>query len=188
MNKYEIKLQKRADLGKASTRNLRKQNMVPCEIYGATENLHCFGTYLDFEKGIITPHVYLFQLNVDGKKSQAIIKDVQYHPVTDKILHVDFFAVDDVTPVKVSLPVELTGTSVGVIRGGKLRLVKRKLNVKGALKHLPATVAVDISKLDVSQNIKVAQVQIEGVEFLEPKQTVIVNISASRTTAKTEGK
>ncbi len=187
MNKYDITLQKRADLGKASTRTLRKQDMVPCEIYGATENVHCYGNYLDFEKGILTPHVYLFQLNVDGKKSQAIVKDVQYHPVTDRIIHVDMLAVTDDKPIKVSLPVELTGTSVGVMRGGKLRLVKRKLHVKGLLKNLPTTIKVDITNLDVAQGIKVSQVQIEGVEFLDPKQTVIVNVGASRTTAKTEG-
>lgn len=188
MNRYEIKLQKRSQVGKGSTKQLRNQDMVPCEIYGGTENMHCKGKYLDFEKGIVSPHVYLFDIDVEGTKTTAIVQDVQYHPVTDKIIHVDFLAVNEKKPIKVKLPVELTGTSVGVIRGGKLRLITRKLYVKGLMKDLPPTVKIDITKLDVAHGIKVSDIKVEGLTFLDPKQTLIVKVYASRTTtAETEG-
>ncbi len=186
MKRYEIKLQKRNQVGKSSTKQLRKQEMVPCEIYGASKNIHCQGKYLDFEKGIITPNVYLFDIDADGEKTTAIIKEIQYHPVTDKIIHVDFLAVDDKKPLKVKLPVELVGTSVGVTRGGKQRLITRKLWVKGLLKNIPPTIEVNVSKLDVGQGIKVSDIKVEGLEFIDPKQTLVVNIAASRSTAKTE--
>lgn len=187
MKNYELKLQKRSQLGKGPTKQLRKQDLVPCEIYGTIENSHCFGKYLDFEKGIFTPHVYLFELDVDGQKCSAIIKEVQFHPVTDRIMHVDFLIVDQTTPIKVKLPVELTGTSPGVMRGGKLRQVTKKLHVKGNINSLPSTIKVDISSLDVAQGIKVGNLAMDGIEFLDPKHTLVVSVDASRTTAKTEG-
>ncbi|HPW66889.1 MAG TPA: 50S ribosomal protein L25, partial [Salinivirgaceae bacterium] len=141
---------------------------------------------LDFEKGIVSPHVYLFDIDIEGTKTTAIAQDVQYHPVTDKIIHVDFLAVNEKKPIKVKLPVELTGTSVGVMRGGKLRLITRKLYVKGLMKDLPPTIKIDISNLDVAHGIKVSDVKVEGLTFLDPKQTPIVKVDASRSTAKTE--
>ncbi len=184
MKTFDIKLQVRADLGKKAASDLRKKEMVPCEIYSKKGNIHAHGHVNDFKKGIHTPDVYLFNIDVNGEKVQAIVQAIQYHPVTDHFLHVDFLAVDEATPVKVSLPVELVGSSVGVQRGGKLKIAQRKIKVKGLLKDLPETIKVDVTKLDVGQGIKIEHIQIPNVEFIDSKQNVIVKIAASRTTAK----
>lgn len=184
MKTYEIKLQKRTEIGKKATKKLRKEDLVPCEIYGGAGNIHCYGSYIDFEKSIHTPNVYLFNIDVDGEKRKAIVQGIQYHPVTDRIIHVDFLTVDENKPVKVNLPVELTGTSVGVMRGGKLRPIKRKVRVKGLLANIPATVKVDITKLDVGHSAKISQIKIEGVNFIDPLDAVVVNIGVSRATQK----
>ena len=184
MKTFDIKLQKREDLGKKSASKLRKKEMVPCEIYSKNGNIHGYGHVNDFIKGIHTPNVYLFNIDIDGQKVQAILQATQYHPVTDRFLHVDFLAVDDKKPVKLSLPVELKGSSVGVQRGGKLKLVQRMIKVKGLIKDLPDAVSVDISTLDVGHGVKIEQVNIPNVELTEPKLNVIVKVSASRATAE----
>lgn len=182
MKTFELKLQKRTYLGKKATSDLRKNEMVPCEIYSKKGNIHACGHVNDFIKGMHNPDVNLFNIDVDGEKMQAIVQDAQYHPVTDAFLHVDFLAVDNTTPVKINLPVELIGTSVGVQRGGKLKTVQRKLKVRGLIKDFPETIKVDISTLDVGQGIKIANIQIPGVEFIEPKSNIVVKVMPSRST------
>lgn len=186
MKTFNLSLKKRTETGKSVAKKLRAKEKVLCEIYGNGRNIHCYGDYVPFQKAIYTPDVYLFNLDIEGEKVQAVIQEVQFHPVTDRLLHVDFIEVDQKKPVKVSLPVELTGSSVGVMRGGKLRQLKRKLTVEGLVNALPETIKIDISKLDVGHSLKVADLSIEGIKFLDPKQTVIVNIGASRATQKAE--
>ena len=184
MKTYDIKLQKRSEVGKKATKKVRRDGLVPCEIYGGSGNVHCMGTHIDFEKSIHTPHVYQFNLDMDGEKRKAIVQAIQYHPVTDKILHVDFLTVDDTTPIKIKLPIELVGTAVGVIRGGKLRLIMRKVHVVGLLAELPETIKVDVSRLAVGDSASVSKLAIPGVTFLDPKDSVVVNVGVSRTIQK----
>jgi len=186
MKTFDLTLKKRSETGKKAAKNLRKEEKVLCEIYGNGRNIHCYGDYVPFQKAIYTPHVYLFNLDIEGEKIQAVINEIQFHPVNDKILHVDFIEVVENKPVKVILPVELTGTSVGVMRGGKLRLAKRKLAVEGKINALPETIKIDISKLDVGNSIKVSDLATNDIKFLDPAQTLVVNIAASRATAKSE--
>ena len=184
MKMYDIKLQKRTEVGKKATKKIRRDGLVPCEVYGGAGNVHCFGAHLDFEKSIHTPNVYLFNLDMDGEQRKAIVQAIQYHPVTDRILHVDFLSVDDNSPVGIKLPVELVGTAVGVIRGGKLRPIMRKVHVLGLLADLPETVKVDITRLKVGDSAKISQLSIPGVKFLDSKDSVVVNVGVSRTVAK----
>jgi large subunit ribosomal protein L25 len=158
--------------------------MIPCEIYSKKGNIHGYGHVNDFIKGIHSPNVYLFNIEIYKEKIQAIVQATQYHPVTDNFLHVDFLALDEKKPVKISLPIELTGSSVGIQKGGKLKVVQRKIKVRGLIKDLPDTIVIDISSLDVGQGIKIEQINIPNVELAEPKQNVIIKISASRATTK----
>ncbi|MDD2562980.1 MAG: 50S ribosomal protein L25 [Salinivirgaceae bacterium] len=186
MKTYDIKLQKRTEVGKKATKKIRRDGYVPCEVYGGAGNVHCFGAHLDFEKSIHTPHVYQFNLDMDGEKRKAIVQAIQYHPVTDRILHIDFLTVDDTKLIGIKLPVELVGTAIGVIRGGKLRPIMRKVHVLGLLSDLPETVKVDISKLAVGDSLKIGQLSAPGVTFLDSKDSVVVSVGVSRTIAKDE--
>lgn len=187
MRTFDLQLKNRS-VGRKATRELRRSDLIPCEIYGAGENIHAYGVELDMVRGMHTPHVHLFNLDIEGKKVTAIVQAAQYHPVTDKILHVDFLQVTEDKAVKVNIPVELTGSSVGVIRGGKLRQTKRKLALKGKVADIPETVKIDISGLDVGQSIKVGQIEIPNIEKIDPAQTLVVAVAASRATAKKEEK
>jgi len=184
MKTFDIKLQKRTDLGKKAASELRKNEMVPCEIYSKKGNIHAYGHVNDFVKGIHSPNVYLFNLEIGKEKIKAIVQAKQYHPVTDNFLHVDFLAIDEKKQIKLSLPVEITGSSVGIQKGGKLKVVQRIIKVRGLVKDLPDTIVVDISSLDVGHGIKIEEINIPKVEFIEPKQNVIVKITASRATTK----
>ncbi len=184
MKSFSIKAQKRTDLGKKNSKQLRAANQVPCVMYGGQENIHFYAHANDFRKMIYTDQVYVIELDIDGNTAKAVLKEIQFHPVTDAILHIDFVQVFDDKPAVVTLPVKLTGTSEGILAGGKLRLRRRVLKVKGLVKDMPDSLEIDITKLNIGDVTKVADLNYDKLELLDPSQSMVVGIVSSRLAAK----
>jgi large subunit ribosomal protein L25 len=184
MKTLSIVTKKRTELGKKSTKALRKDGQVPCVIYGGEEIIHFYAPENDFRHLIYTDQVYLIELDIDGKKIKAVLKDLQFHPVTDKVLHIDFVEVIDSVPTTFSLPVKLVGKSIGIIAGGKLRLRRRYLKVKGLVQNMPELIEIDITKLKIGGVIKVSDIKIDKIELLDAAQSMVVGIVSSRIAAK----
>lgn len=180
MKTFEIKGQKRSDVGKKSAKELRAQALVPCVMYGGKENVHFSVVEKDFKHLIYSPHVYVVNLDVDGVKSQALMQTIQFHPVTDAIEHVDFLEISADKKVTVELPIQLLGSSEGVKQGGKLMLKLRKLRVKGLIKDFPDTLDVDITELQLGKSIKVGDLTYKGLELLDAKNAVVATVRLTR--------
>lgn len=177
---------KRAERGSSNANTLRKEEKVPCVIYGGKENIHFTINEIAFSKIINTHEVYFVDLDIDGTKIKTIIQDVQFHPVTDRVIHVDFLEVTDDKPIIVNLPVFTTGASKGVLNGGKLRMVTRKLKVKGLSSAIPEKIELDITNLKIGQSIKVADVQLDGLSILDAENAVVVAVKMSRVAVLTD--
>lgn len=170
----------RADVGKKGSKAVRNNGGVPCVLYGSGEQL-CFSVRsVDIEKLIFSPNVYQIEIDVDETKKTAIIQDMQLDPVTDNPVHVDFLELSEGKPVKIGIPIRVVGRSKGVLNGGRLLTIFRKLNVEGLPKDLPDEVEVDVTPLRIGQSIRVADVDIPGVKPLEDERAVIVTIKMAR--------
>lgn len=186
MKTIEIKGSFRTELGKKSAKQIRKTGNVPCVIYGKEQNIHFHAHELAFKNLIYTPEAHLVDLKIDDKVYKAVLKDVQYHPVSDKILHADFIEVFDDKPVVINIPIKVSGDSVGVIAGGKLTIKKRSLKVKGLPKDLPEDLPVDITNLKIHDSVKVGDISFEKIELLDPKRLMVLTIATSRVAQKGE--
>ena len=184
MKTLEINVKKRDGLGKKSTRKLRSEGNVPCVMYGGEEVIHFYAPENSFKDLIYTHHVHMVIFNLDGKMHKAILKEIQFHPVTDKILHIDFIETADNKPAIVDIPVELTGNSVGIKNGGKLRQRRRLLKVKGLLSDMPDVLEIDITDLNIGESFKVRDIQCDNLEMLDPAQAMVVGVVSSRIAAK----
>lgn len=180
MKKVEIKAELRESVGKADSKNLRKQDQIPCVLYGNGENIHFHTHENSFKDIVYTPNAYLVTIDVSGKKYEAVLRDIQYHPVSDKILHADFFQVHEKEPVWIRVPVVLEGSSIGVLNGGRLVQKMRKVRIKGLPSVLPDELKIDITDLAIGKSIKIADLNIEGLEFLEPGNAVLVLVKTAR--------
>lgn len=180
MKSIALKGNKRTDRGSSDAKSLRKEDKIPAVLYGGKESIHFMIDEIPFGKIINSPNVYFVDLNIDGTTVRSIIKEVQYHPVSDKVLHVDFLEVVAGKPVTVMLPIKVTGTSVGVISGGKLRTVTRRLRVRGLADSLPEVITVDITQLKIGQSIKVAEIKADGLTLLDAPNAVVVAVKMSR--------
>ncbi len=170
----------RTNVGKKDAAALRNAGQVPCVLYGQGVQTHFAVKGLEIEKLIFSPEVYLVEVDVDGKKTNAIIREVQQHPIKDNVLHVDFLEVTNDKPVTLGLPVRLTGSSRGVLAGGRLLQVFRRLNVMGIASELPEAIILDITKLRIGQSIRVKEVQIDGVQILDAPNAVLVSVNRAR--------
>jgi len=186
MKSIEIKGSLRTELGKKSTKELRKTGNVPCVIYGKENNVHFHAHELSFKNLIYTPEAHLVDLIIDNKTQKVVLKDVQYHPVSDKILHADFIEVFDDKPVIINIPIKVTGDSVGVIAGGKLNIKKRSLKVKGLPNDLPEHLNIDITNLKIHESVKVGDMSYEKIELLDPKKLMVLTIATSRVAQKSD--
>jgi large subunit ribosomal protein L25 len=186
MKTIEIKGSFRTELGKKSSKQIRLTGNVPCVIYGKEKNLHFLAPELAFKNLIYTPAAHLVELNIDNKVHRAVLKDVQYHPVSDKILHADFIEVSDHKPVTINIPIKVTGDSAGVIAGGKLNIKKRSLKVKGFPNDLPEDLHIDITDLKIHESVKVGDLSYDKIELLDPKRLMILTIATSRVAQKTD--
>ena len=180
MKSISIKGSKRESVGKVATKALRNAGMVPCVIYGGENPIHFSAEEKAFTKMVFTPNVYTASLDIDGQKIPAVLQDIQFHPVTDKIIHVDFYQLFDDKEITMKIPVTLTGTSPGVLNGGALRFTNRKLRVKALPANLPDFVTADISKLKIGSKLTVGSLVTEGYTFIHPENTVVVQVRTSR--------
>lgn len=174
----------RTNVGKKDSAAVRRAGNVPCVLYGQGEQTSFSVKLTDIEKIVISPEVYQVALDLDGKKATAIIRELQQHPIKGTIQHVDFLELSDKKPVRVGLPVRLVGSSKGVMAGGKLMQVFRRLNVIGLPQDLPEAITLDISKLKIGKSIRVKAIEIPGVTFLDPANAVVVSVKMARGATK----
>ncbi len=186
MKTIEIKGSFRTELGKKSSKQIRKTGSVPCVIYGKEKNIHFHAPELSFKGLVYTPEAHLVKLVIDNKEFRAVLKDMQFHPVKDNILHADFIEVFNDKPVVISIPVRVHGDSVGVIAGGKLIIKKRNIKVKGLADNLPEFLPVDITNLKIHDGVKVGDLSYDKIELLDPKKSLVLSIATSRVAQKTD--
>lgn len=176
----------RENVGKKDAKNLRYQGKVPCVLYGGSEQVHFHADQASFKPILFTPETYLINITIDGKTYQAILKDVQYHPVGDQLLHADFYEVKNDKAAEVSLPVRLKGTAPGVQRGGKLKIKLARLTVKGLISDIPEAIVISVSKLNVGQTIKVKDLKFENISFVNDSNAVVVELKTARGVVATD--
>jgi large subunit ribosomal protein L25 len=170
----------RESVGKKDAKKHRREGKVPCVLYGGKDQVHFVVNELDFNKLIFTADVYLVTIDVAGKTYQAILQDVQFHPVTDKVLHADFLLAVEGKPVIIGLPVRFEGNVPGVMAGGRLIKKMRKVIVKGQVGDMPDFIMVDMSGLHIGQSVKIKDLEIENVEFLDNPNAVVVMVKTAR--------
>ena len=180
MQVFDLKGEVRNDLGKKATKAVRYAEKVPCVLYGGEANVHFAVLDKDLKKLLYTPNVYLVNLDLDGKSYGVVMRDIQFHPVTDKVLHIDFYQTSEDKPVVMDVPVRVTGHAAGVQAGGKLAIITRKLKVKALPKDMPDEVVVDVTSLGVGKAIKVQDIHVEGVELMNAKSVVVAQVKLTR--------
>jgi len=180
MKTLAISVKERLNVGKTNTRALRNQGNVPCVLYGGEKQVTFYAHENDFRKLVYTSDTFVVDLDVDGKKTKAIMQDIQFHPVSEKILHIDFLEVFDDKPITVSLPVNLSGVAIGVKNGGNLMFRRPKIITKGMVSNLPEAINIDIEHLKIGMFIYIKDVVIEGAEFLAPPNSVVVGVKTAR--------
>lgn len=174
MKTFSLSGSQRKTIGKKDAHALRREGKVPCVLYGGKEHLQFSAVEKDFKKLIYTPDIHLVKLDVGGKKFDAILKDIQYHPVHDNILHVDFLEVMPDKPVVMHLPLKLEGSPIGVKEGGKLLKKLNKLTAKGLISKLPDAVTLQVEHMKIGDHIRIKDIKLDGVTFLyEPNVTVV---------------
>jgi large subunit ribosomal protein L25 len=188
MKSITIKGSKRESVGKTATRALRNADKVPCVLYGGKNPLHFSANELDFSKLVYTPNAHTVVLEINGdQKVNAILQEIQFHPVSDKILHVDFYQLSDDKPVNMEIPVVIEGAAPGVmLEGGTLVINKRKLKVRALPKNLPDFIKVDISSLKLGNKISTADLESEDFTILHPSNTVVCKVRTSRASMSIE--
>lgn len=174
----------RTNVGKKDAAALRRADLVPCVLYGQGTQTHFSAKKNDIEKLVFTPEVYQVELDIEGLTATAIIQDIQQDPIKGTVRHIDFYQLDANKPVRVGLPVRLTGASRGVLAGGKLLQVFRRLTVVGLPGSLPDAITIDISALRIGQSIRVSQIDSSDLKFLEPANAVVVSVKMARGAAK----
>ena len=180
MQVFELKAEGRKDLGKKATIAVRNEGKVPCVLYGGAENVHFVVAEKDLAKLLYTPIVYTINLNVDGKSYSAIMREIQFHPVSDRVLHIDFYQITENKPVVIEVPVKLQGFAEGVQAGGKLALIMRKLKIKAPLADLPGEVVLDVTNLGLGKSIRVKDLSFDKFEIMNAKDVVIAQIKLTR--------
>lgn len=186
MKEINVTGQKRTNLGKKASKTLRKEGLVPCNIYGLAEQdgkptAMAFAVPMsELRKIIYTPHIYVINLVIDGESHTAILKDIQFHPVTDAVLHVDFLEVNDQKPITIGIPVKLTGLAQGVRDGGRMNLSIRKIEVKAPYQQIPEHLDIDVTALQIGKSIKIGQLSFEGLEIVTGKEVIVCSIKMTR--------
>ncbi len=182
MKTYELTGEVREDFGKKAARSYRSEGLIPCVVYGGSneKNINFVVKNSDVRNLIYTPEVYLINLVLDGKSMMATLKEIQFHPVKDNILHIDFLHVFPDVPVVIELPVRLEGLAAGVKSGGKLSLDLRKLKVKALAEKLPQELVVNVEELELGKSIQVGELNFEGLELLTPKNAVVCRVQLTR--------
>ncbi|AZB09240.1 50S ribosomal protein L25/general stress protein Ctc [Chryseobacterium sp. G0162] len=184
MKSITIQGTKRESVGKKSTKALRDAELVPCVVYGGETPLNFSAEERAFKGLVYTPEAHTVSIEVDGKTIPAVLQDIQFHPITDKILHIDFYQLSDDKPVVMEVPVRITGRSKGVVAGGVLRQSFRKLKVKAIPANLPDEIVVDVTPLKIGNKLYIGGIKTEGYSFMHPDNAVVVAVKMSRNAMK----
>ncbi|MGM9806326.1 MAG: 50S ribosomal protein L25/general stress protein Ctc [Candidatus Aphodosoma sp.] len=180
MKTFELNGTLRTDLGKKATKAVRAAGSVPCVLYGVGENVHFSCTNADLRKLIYTPEIYVVNLNIEGREVKAVMREIQFHPVTDKVLHIDFYQVTEEKPVVMEVPVKLDGLAAGVRAGGKLSLEMRKLRVKAIYTQIPEILVINVENLELGKTIQVRALDFENLEILNAPNAVVCAVKLTR--------
>jgi large subunit ribosomal protein L25 len=184
MKSITIKGSERESVGKAATRTVRNAGMVPCVLYGGDQPVHFTAEEIAFKNLVYTPNVHTVVIELAGKTYDAILQDIQFHPVSDKILHIDFYQLNPEKEITMEVPVKVTGTSPGVLGGGVLRLNQRKLKVRALPANLPDYVEANISELEMGNKLYITKIETNNFKLLNPDNTVVVQVRISRAAMK----
>lgn len=180
MDTFKIGAERRQEKGPKASRRMRREGVVPGVLYGHGDNTPIAIREFDLMKLLVTPHVYLVELELDGKVEKVLVQEVQYHPVSDRPVHIDFYRYSEDEPIVMNVPVELVGHAVGVRAGGKLVQPVRRLKVKGLPADMPNRLDVDVSALEVDKKIVVADLAFEGLSILNPPHMVVATVRSQR--------
>lgn len=180
MKTVVIKGKKRTSLGKKESKKLRAQEIVPAVLYGGDEPIHFAVPFSELRKLVYTPSVYLIDLDIDGEIYHSMMQDVQWHAVEEQILHVDFLKIEESKAIKIEVPIHVTGLAKGIKEGGKLKINLRRLKVKALAADLPDTININVTKLGIGDNIKVADLSLENIDLLDNKSNVVVAVVVTR--------
>ena len=184
MKSITIKGSQRESVGKAASKALRNAGQVPCVLYGGDNVLHFSAPELAFKNIVYTPNVYTAAIELNGKTYTAILQDIQFDPVSDKIIHIDFYQLHKDKEITIEVPIQIEGTSPGIMAGGTLRIVNRKLKVKALPDNLPDFVPVDISGLEMGNKLYVTKLAQDKYKIMHPDNTVVCQVRVSRAAMK----
>lgn len=187
MLEINVSGQKRNAIGKKAAKEVRKEGLIPCNIYGIEKDANNRPVATSFtipfselRKVVYTPNVYVVNINIDGTEKKAVIKELQFHPVSDALLHVDFLEINEEKPVTVGIPVKLVGHAAGVRNGGRLSLSIRQIKVTAPYTRIPEILEIDVTALEIGKSIKVGELNFEGLEFATPKEVVVCSVQMTR--------
>ncbi len=190
MKEIALKGTTRTETGKKATKKLRKQNLIPCNLYGEAKDGNgkpvaesFILPFTEIRKAVYTPDVLVCTIDIDGKEHKAVIKELQFHPVTDAILHADFLEVNETKPITIGIPVNLVGHAQGVRDGGRMSLSIRKIAVKAPYKNIPEKLDVDVTSLKIGKSIKVGELSYEGIEIATSKEVIVCSVKMTRAAA-----
>jgi len=177
----------RVDLGKKFAKQLRKDENVPCVIYGGKEGpIHFYAHSNEFRNIVYTPNVYLLDINIGDQVFKTIMGDIQFHPVTDKILHIDFLRIFNNQNIKINIPVNISGNALGVRNGGRLAINMRRVLVEALPENLPETIEIDVTELKIGQSTRIEDISLEKARFLNKSDDVIVAVKTARAAIEEE--
>ena len=187
MKQITIEGTSRADLGKKATKAVRANGNVPCVLYGEKKDENGKPVAIHFEvsekqinKLVFTPHIYLVDIKIDGEDHKGIMKEIQFHPVKDNVLHVDFFEVHAEKPIVMGVPIAAKGLADGVRAGGRLMMMIRKLQVRALYEHIPEKLDVDVTKLQLGKSINAGQLSYDNLEIITPKEVIVCTVKMTR--------
>ena len=187
MKEISVSGQKRTETGKKASKLQRKEGLIPCNLYGEKkgenglpEAFAFVAPFSELRKAVYTPHIYVVNLNIDGVERKAVLKELQFHPTTDALLHVDFYELNETKPLTIGIPVRLNGLAQGVRDGGRINLSIRKINVRAPYKNIPEVLDIDVTNLQLGKSIKVAELSFEGLEIATPAEVVVCSVKATR--------
>ena len=184
MKSITIKGSERENVGKKATKAVRDAGMVPCVIYGGNQPVHFVADERAFKDLVYTPNAHTVVVELNGTSTNVIMQDIQFHPVSDRILHIDFFQLSDDKEIVMEVPVKITGTSPGVLLGGVLRLNQRRLKVKALPNNLPDFIEASISELEMGNKLYVTKLPTNNFKLMHPDNTVVCQVRISRAAMK----
>lgn len=187
MKSIDVKGTARVAGGKKAAKELRKQDLIPCNLYGEVRGENGLPVAESFavesaavRNLVYSPDIFSVNLNIDGKERKAVMKELQFHPVTDKLLHIDFYEINETKPIVMEVPIKLNGLAEGVKAGGKLAASVRKLKVKAPYTAIPERLDIDVTHLQLGKTIKVAELSFEGLEIVTSPSVVVCQVKITR--------